>query len=107
MANHSLKQLNIIDDDSYNGKYSSVSKFLNNCITPMGSRKFKNKILNPIFDSTKLNKDYDITEYIINKRGDTLITEWRTNMGELKDIEKLHRQIIHNKVTPRSLFIKT
>ena len=104
LANHSLKQLNIIDDDSYNGKYSSVSKFLNNCITPMGSRKFKNKILNPIFDSTKLNKDYDITEYIINKRGDTLITEWRTNMGELKDIEKLHRQIIHNKVTPRSLF---
>jgi DNA mismatch repair protein MutS len=104
LANHSLKQLNIIDDDSYNGKYSSVSKFLNNCITPMGSRKFKNKILNPIFDATKLNKDYDITEYIINKRGDTLITEWRTNMGELKDIEKLHRQIIHNKVTPRSLF---
>lgn len=104
LANHSLKQLNIIDDDSYNGKYSSVSKFLNNCITPMGSRKFKNKILNPIFDCDKLNKEYDITDYIINKRGDTLITEWRTNMGELKDIEKLHRQIIHNKVTPRSVF---
>ena len=104
LANHSLKQLNIIDDDSYNGKYSSVSKFLNNCITPMGSRKFKYKILNPIFDGNKLNKEYDITEYIINKRGETLITEWRTNMGELKDIEKLHRQIIHNKVTPRSLF---
>jgi DNA mismatch repair protein MutS len=104
LANHSLKQLNIIDDDNYNGKYSSVSKFLNNCITPMGSRRFKNKILNPIFDAIKLNKEYDITEYIINKRGDMLITEWRTNMGELKDIEKLHRQIIHNKVTPRSLF---
>ena len=104
MANHSLKQLNIIDDDSYTGKYSSVSKFLNNCITPMGSRKFKYKILNPIFDCDKLNKEYDITEYIINKRGETLITEWRSNMGELKDIEKLHRQIIHNKVTPRNLF---
>ena len=104
LANHSLKQLNIIDDDSYTGKYSSVSKFLNNCITPMGSRKFKYKILNPIFDCDKLNKEYDITEYIINKRGETLITEWRNNMGELKDIEKLHRQIIHNKVTPRNLF---
>ena len=104
LANHSLKQLNIIDDDSYTGKYSSVSKFLNNCITPMGSRKFKYKILNPIFDCDKLNKEYDITEYIINKRGETLITEWRSNMGELKDIEKLHRQIIHNKVTPRNLF---
>lgn len=104
LANHSLKQLNIIDDDSYMGKYSSVSKFLNNCITPMGSRKFKYKILNPIFDYDKLNKEYDITDYIINKRGDNTITEWRSNMGELKDIEKLHRQIIHNKVTPRNLF---
>ena len=104
LANHSLKQLNIIEDDSYTGKYSSVSKFLNNCITPMGSRKFKYKILNPIFDSDKLNKEYDITDYIINKRGDNIITEWRSNMGELKDIEKLHRQIIHNKVTPRNLF---
>ena len=104
LANHSLKQLNIIDDDIYTGKYSSVSKFLNNCITPMGSRKFKYKILNPIFDCDKLNKEYDITEYIINKRGENLITEWRSNMGELKDIEKLHRQIIHNKVTPRNLF---
>ena len=104
LANHSLKQLNIIDDDSYTGKYSSVSKFLNNCITPMGSRKFKYKILNPIFDSDKLNKEYDITDYIINKRGDNIITEWRSNMSELKDIEKLHRQIIHNKVTPRNLF---
>jgi DNA mismatch repair protein MutS len=104
LANHSLKQLNIIEDDNYTGKYSSVSKFLNNCITPMGSRKFKYKILNPIFDCEKLNKEYDITDYIINKRGETLITEWRTTMGELKDIEKLHRQIIHNKVTPRNLF---
>ena len=104
LANHSLKQLNIIEDENYTGKYSSVSKFLNNCITSMGSRKFKYKILNPIFDCDKLNKEYDITEYIINKRGEMLISEWRNNMGELKDIEKLHRQIIHNKVTPRNLF---
>jgi len=45
LANHSLKQLNIIDDDNYTGKHSSVLKFLNNCITPMGMRKFKYKIL--------------------------------------------------------------
>ena len=104
LANHSLKQLNIIEDDNYTGKYSSVSKFLNNCITPMGYRKFKSKILTPIFDCNKLNKEYDITEYIINKRGESLVAEWRSTMGELKDIEKLHRQIIHNKVTPRNLF---
>ena len=45
LANHSLKQLNIIDDDNYRGKYSSVSKMLNECITPMGKRKFTNNFL--------------------------------------------------------------
>lgn len=104
LANHSLKQLNIIDDDNYTGKHSSVLKFLNNCITPMGTRKFKYKVLNPIYDVQKLNREYNITEYLIENRGESFIMEWRTVMGGLKDIEKLHRQIIHNKVTPRNLY---
>jgi len=104
LANHSLKQLNIIDDDNYTGKYSSVLRFLNNCITPMGMRKFKYKILNPIFNVDKLNKEYDITDYVIAHRGEEQIIEWRTKLGELKDIEKLHRQIIHRKVNPRNLY---
>ena len=33
LANHSLKQLNIIDDNNYSGKFSSVEKMLNSCIT--------------------------------------------------------------------------
>ena len=104
LANHSLKQLNIIDDDNYTGKHSSVLKFLNNCITPMGMRKFKYKILNPIFNIDKLNREYDITDYLLTNGGEMQINEWRTTLGELKDIEKLHRQIIHNKVNPRNLF---
>ena len=47
LANHSLQQLNILDDNHYKGKLSSVSNLLNNCITPMGSRSFKHNILNP------------------------------------------------------------
>lgn len=104
LANHSLKQLNIIDDDNYNGKHSSVLRFLNNCITPMGMRKFKYKILNPIFNIDKLNTEYDITDYLLTSGGEMQISEWRTTLGELKDIEKLHRQIVHNKVNPRNLF---
>jgi DNA mismatch repair protein MutS len=46
LANHSLKQLNIIDDDKYQGKYSSVLKMLNDCVTPMGKRKFSYNFLN-------------------------------------------------------------
>lgn len=105
LANHSLKQLNIIDDDNYTGKYSSVLKFLNNCVTPMGMRKFKYKILNPIFNTEKLNKEYAITEHVLlNGDGETQITEWRKQMAELKDIEKLHRQLVHQKVNPRNLY---
>ena len=104
LANHSLKQLNIIDDDNYTGKHSSVLRFLNNCITPMGMRKFKYKILNPIFNIEKLNKEYEITDYIISQGAEERISEWRTKMAELKDIEKLHRQIVHQKVNPRNLY---
>jgi len=105
LANHSLKQLNIIDDDNYTGKYSSVLKFLNNCVTPMGMRKFKYKILNPIFNTEKLNKEYAITEHVLlHGDGETQIMEWRKQMAELKDIEKLHRQLVHQKVNPRNLY---
>ena len=41
LANHSLKQLNIINDGTVKAsKYSCVSQMLNNCLTPMGQRKF-------------------------------------------------------------------
>ena len=37
MANHSLKQLNIINDGNVKeSKFSCVSKLLNDCLTPMG-----------------------------------------------------------------------
>jgi DNA mismatch repair protein MutS len=49
LANHSLKQLNIIDDGNVkSSKYSSVSNMLNDCLSPMGKRKFTYMFLNPI-----------------------------------------------------------
>ena len=101
LANHSLKQLNIIDDHNYKGKYSSVSKFLNNCITSMGIRKFQYNILNPIFNKEILNREYDITEYLLTRENTNI---WRNNLKNIKDIEKLHRQIFLKKITPQSLF---
>ena len=63
LANHTLKQLNIIDDANYTGEYSSVLKFLNKCVTPMGKRKFKYHLLNPVTNIDTLNKEYDITDF--------------------------------------------
>ena len=62
LANHSLKQLNIIDDHNTDGKYSSVLKMLNNCITPMGKRQFSYDFVNPTTDCQFLKNEYKMTD---------------------------------------------
>ena len=97
LANHSLKQLNIISDNRYNGKLSCVSKLLNNCVTPIGKRRFQYNLLNPITDIEKLNKSYNITEYL-------LTTDWnkyKELLEEIRDLEKLKRKLVMKKITPK------
>ena len=104
LANHSLKQLNIIDDGTINSsKYSCVSKMLNDCITPMGKRKFMSNILNPIFDEIILKREYDITEYFLSKYT-TYSSFLKTNLSTIKDISKWERQIFIKKITPKAFY---
>jgi DNA mismatch repair protein MutS len=74
LANHSLKQLNIIDDSNSgsSGKFSSVLTMLNICMTSMGRRLFAYNLLNPTTNVTDLQSEYDITEYQINKKYEEL-----------------------------------
>lgn len=102
LANHSLKQLNIIDDDNYKGKYSSVVKMLNECVTTMGKRKFNHNFLNPITNKNILNKEYNITEHLLTKS--ETFKELRTMLSSLKDISKINRQILLSKVSPKLLY---
>ena len=101
LANHSLKQLNIIDDDNYKGKYSSVVKMLNECITSMGKRRFTYNFLNPITDEILLQKEYDIIEHTLIHLEDYKII--KPLLTSIKDISKINRQIMLQKVTPKSL----
>uniref|UniRef100_A0A6C0EWG2 DNA mismatch repair proteins mutS family domain-containing protein n=1 Tax=viral metagenome TaxID=1070528 RepID=A0A6C0EWG2_9ZZZZ len=101
LANHSLKQLNIIDDNTYTGKYSSVEKMLNLCLTSMGKRRFSYNLLNPSTNVTYLQQEYDITEYILAKYSDYEFL--KTNLSIIKDISKLNRQIFIKKISPKSL----
>jgi DNA mismatch repair protein MutS len=103
LANHSLKQLNIIDDDNYRGKYSSVSKMLNECITPMGKRKFTNNFLNPVTDEVYLQKEYDIIESLLKDTDDNNYKVIKIMLVQIKDISKIMRQIILQKVSPKLL----
>ena len=102
LANHSLKQLNIIDDQNYNGKLSSVMKFINRCYTPMGRRLLNHYLLNPTNNEEFLQREYDIVEYYLGKykKFDYI----HNNLFNIKDIEKLNRKIFLKKITPQSLY---
>jgi DNA mismatch repair protein MutS len=103
LANHSLKQLNIIDDNNYSGKYSSVLKMLNVCLTPMGKRMFAHIFLHPTTNVDYLQKEYNITEYMLttyDKYSDFL----KTNLCNIKDISKFERQVFLKKMCPKMFY---
>ncbi len=90
LANHSLKQLNIIDDGSIkSNKYSSISSMLNECMTPMGKRAFLHLLLHPICDPVVLQREYDITEYLLDK----------SIQISVKDLSKWERKLYLKKTT--------
>lgn len=103
LANHSLKQLNIINDGNVKpSKFSCISHFLNECLTPMGKRQFLNNILNPTSDSSYLQREYNITEYFL-----TIFDEYqpilKQSLSTIKDISKWERQIFLKKISPESI----
>ena len=112
LANHSLRQLNIIDDGNSGGggggcggRLSSVLSLLNHTITPMGSRAYKYALLHPIFCVEYLSADYSITDHILSVSDDKSgFISMRERLSYMKDIEKLHRHIILRKITPYHMF---
>jgi len=102
LANHSLKQLNIIPDERYSGKLSCVTSFLNNCITTMGKRKFTYDLLNPTCNVDELRISYDIVDHVMKKNSWESI---RTELQDIRDLEKLKRKLILKKITPKDFNI--
>ena len=105
LANHSLKQLNIIDDDngSNKGKCSSVFKLLNNCMTPMGTRHFRSRLLNPSYSVPKIQREYDITDHLLQSTCACDTNDWRPQLAQLKDLEKINRLVMMRKCPPQML----
>ena len=104
LANHSLRQLNILDDTRHKGHLRSVSALLNNCVTNMGKRRFKYNLNNPTTNIEKLNESYNITEYLLDT------AQWdayRNLMTGLKDIEKFIRKLVFKKekIAPKDFAI--
>ena len=101
LANHSLKQLNILGDERYSGKFSCILNLLNNNITSIGKRKFNLDLLNPITNIDRLNDHYEITDYLLREKDYEYI---RLNINSIKDIEKFQRKLMINKISPRDFY---
>ena len=102
LANHSLYQLNMVDDSRFTGKLRSVSSLLNHCVTIMGKRQFRYNLHNPITNIEHLNDSYSIVEHMLSGQ------LWQTIRGHLtgiKDIEKLQRELVLLKVSPKDFFL--
>jgi DNA mismatch repair protein MutS len=102
LANHSLKQLNMISDQRHNGKLGCVSNFLNNCITNAGKRKFQYDLLHPLCDINVLNDCYNVTEHLTKTEFYKTIKEYLLNV---RDIEKIERKVILGKIDPKDFAV--
>jgi DNA mismatch repair protein MutS len=103
LANHSLKQLNILEDEKHRGKYSCMLNLLNNCKTNMGKRKFHYLFLNPYNDVDKLTKQYEILDCLTKENKEYELIQ--QCLFKIKDLEKINRQIILKKISPKTFLM--
>ena len=98
LANHSLRQLNILNDSRSTGKTSSVMNLVNHAITPMGKREIKRQILHPVIQPDWLTQQYLITRHILThmEQYDDLRIAFRI----FHDIPRYYRKIVLRKLTP-------
>jgi DNA mismatch repair protein MutS len=108
LANHTLQQLNIIDDQSQDGRQSgrlsSVANFVNRCSTPMGRRAFQRQLTNPTSDTEWLNREYQAIESFMTNTPQPTFAELRRELRTVKDLEKILRQTVVQKVYPSTVF---
>jgi DNA mismatch repair protein MutS len=106
LANHALKQLNIIDDHSTDsvrsGQLSSVLNFLNRACTTIGKRRVREMITTPTFDEEWLNAEYNIVETMMDSTASNapydVMMFCRKQLNNVIDLEKVLRQIIIRRI---------
>ena len=108
LANHTLKQLNIIDDDTMDGKksgkFSSVLSFLNKCCNPMGRRVFQTQLTNPVFDEKWLNNEYNMIDVFL-REPEEVLENTRKSLQKIRDLEKICRQMVTKKIYPNAIYL--
>lgn len=98
LANHTLKQLNIIKDNQSSGKLSSVATFLNNCKTKAGKRMFHYNLLNPTDNIKWLQSEYEMNTFYRNNYYNQNV---RNLLDGIHDMELITRHCIAEKCVPQ------
>jgi DNA mismatch repair protein MutS len=109
LANHTLLQLNIIDDRNHmneNKKFthlSSILSLLNHCGSPMGKRLLQFQLTNPTFNTNWLKTEYSVTTNLLKQSPETFAL-FRKQITQIRDIEKIARQWILKRIYPATIY---
>jgi DNA mismatch repair protein MutS len=107
LANHTLKQLNIINNESGeiggNDNLSCVLNFLDKTVSIMGSRRLKSVLLNPTYNVEWLNTEYNRIEICLKYYNNVVLTIRKTIKG-ICDIDKLIRKIVLRNIDYNKLY---
>ena len=102
LTSNSIRQLNIIHNYSYfKGKNDSLLSVCNVCVTPMGRRLFKERLLYPSIDSKIINERYNFIDLF---REDYFYEIIQKDLRKVSDLEKSLRKMGLNILQPNELF---
>jgi DNA mismatch repair protein MutS len=102
LSNNTIYQLYLIPNKEHESeKYNSLLSILNKCDTAIGRRLCKNRLLYPILDKDELKNRYDMIE---NFQKEHLYNSLKPSLKKILDVEKLHRRMGLNLLSPYEFF---
>lgn len=99
LTHNAIKQLDLQSNNTHKKKIDSLITLMDKTHTSMGHKLLISRILNPLTDIKELNKNYDMISDVIKNQGN--IPELVRYIGNISDIEKLHRKIYLGSLTPK------
>ena len=105
LTSNSIRQLNVINNYSYfKGKNESLLSICNLCVTTMGRRLFKERLIYPSVDPDVIRKRYD---YIDIFRENHLYEKVYSELRKVSDLEKSLRKMGLNMLQRSDFFSDT
>ena len=116
LANHTLIQLNILDQNNKNktlystfrkqaNTYSSVYSLLDRCKTSMGSRLFFQNLTHPTYDDKWLKNEYSVMDsWLSSKDNASMLPILIKQLSTISDMDHILRLIHNNKLQMHQMY---